>query len=104
MERNYYVYLLASGNNRVLYTGVTNDLERRVFEHIHGVIGGFTKKYRVHKLVYFEEFNDVNQAIAREKQIKGWRRDRKNQLVETENPCWIDLSEGWYEDSTKPEA
>jgi len=97
------VYLLASGNNRVLYTGVTNNLKRRLYEHKHGLVEGFTKKYRVHKLVYFEETNDVNTAIAREKEIKGWLREKKNSLVEKENSGWNDLSEEWFKDSTMPE-
>ena len=103
MERSYYVYLLANANNRVLYTGVTNNLKRRLFEHKHGLIEGFTKKYRVHKLVYFEETNDVNTAISREKEIKAWRREKKNVLVETENPEWKDLAGGWFADSTGSE-
>jgi len=102
-DHSYYVYLLASGNNRVLYTGVTNNLKRRLYEHKHGLVEGFTKKYRVHKLVYFEETNDVNAAIAREKEIKGWLREKKNTLVEKDNSGWNDLSEGWFEDSTMPE-
>jgi putative endonuclease len=103
MERSYYVYLLANANNRVLYTGVTNNLKRRLFEHKHGLIEGFTKKYHVHKLVYFEETNDVNTAIAREKEIKGWIRAKKNALVEKENSGWSDLSKGWEDDSSLPE-
>jgi len=103
MERSYYVYLLANANNRVLYTGITNNMKRRLFEHKHGLVEGFTKKYRVHKLVYFEETNDVNTAIAREKEIKGWIRAKKNALVEKENPSWSDLSKGWEVDSSLPE-
>ena len=103
MERSYFVYLLASANNRVLYTGVTNNLKRRLFEHKHGLVEGFTKKYRVHKLVYFEEVNDVNAAISREKEIKAWRREKKNALVEKENCDWKDLADGWFADSTGPE-
>ena len=102
-DHSYYVYLLASGNNRVLYTGVTNNLKRRLYEHKNGLVEGFTKKYRVHKLVYFEETNDVNTAIAREKEIKGWLREKKNSLVEKENSGWNDLSEEWFKDSTMPE-
>jgi putative endonuclease len=103
MERSYFVYLLANANNRVLYTGITNNMKRRLFEHKHGLVEGFTKKYRVHKLVYFEETNDVNTAIAREKEIKGWIRAKKNALVEKENPSGSDLSKGWEVDSSLPE-
>ncbi|MGI6253389.1 MAG: GIY-YIG nuclease family protein [Aminivibrio sp.] len=103
MNRTYYIYLLTNIKNRVLYTGVTNNLKRRVYEHKHGLVEGFTKKYRVHKLVCYEEVNDVNAAIAREKEIKAWRREKKNALIEKENPEWNDLSAGWYDDSTPPE-
>ena len=87
----YYVYILASESG-VLYTGITNDLNRRVGEHKDGKIPGFTKKYRVDRLVYYEAFGDVNAAIAREKQIKRWRREKKVALVETINSAWNDLS------------
>lgn len=78
-----------------MYIGVTNNLERRLFEHQNELIEGFTKTYHVHKLVYFEETSDVRAAIAREKQLKGWRREKKNELVEIMNPTWKDLSEDW---------
>ena len=87
----YYVYLLTNKSNRVLYTGVTNNLERRVYEHQNKLIEGFTKRYNLNKLVYFECTNDINSAIAREKQIKGWIREKKNDLVESKNPQWLDL-------------
>ena len=74
-----------------MYVGVTNNLSRRVFEHKNEFVPGFTQKYHVHKLVYYEECNDVREAIIREKQIKGWRRQKKNELVETLNPNWDDL-------------
>jgi len=76
-----------------LYTGVTNNLEKRVYEHKHHLVNGFTKKYRIDKLVYFEETNDINVAISREKQIKGWLRKKKIALIESMNPGWKDLSE-----------
>jgi putative endonuclease len=76
-----------------LYTGVTNNLERRIYEHKHHLVNGFTKKYRIEKLVYFEETNDINVAISREKQIKGWLRKKKIALIESMNPDWKDLSE-----------
>jgi len=93
--KTYYVYLLTNWNNRVMYVGVTNDLERRISEHRFKVVPGFTQKYNVHKLVYYETYSDVTVAICREKEIKGWRREKKNRLVETENPKWNDLTADW---------
>ena len=90
-EKTYYVYLLTTWNNKVLYTGVTNNLERRMYEHKNKLIDGFTKKYNVNKLVYFEKTDDVLLAIEREKQIKGWLRVKKNKLVDSLNPDWRDL-------------
>ena len=92
----YYVYILTNWNNKVMYVGVTNNLERRVYEHKQKLVDGFTKKYNINKLVYFNSTNDINSAIEREKQIKGWSRKRKNELVETENSKWEDLSAKWY--------
>ena len=90
----YYVYMLTNNTGTVLYTGVTRDLVRRVYEHRHHLDpDSFTARYDVRKLVYFEETNDVRAAIEREKQIKGWSRKRKNKLVETKNPLWEDLYE-----------
>lgn len=91
----YYVYLLTNWNNKVLYVGVTNELERRLYEHKNKLVEGFTKKYNLNKLVYFEETQDVTAAIDREKEIKKWRREKKNQLVNQMNPKWRDLSSGW---------
>ena len=91
----YYVYILTNKNNRVMYIGVTNDLVRRLYEHKQELVDGFTKRYHVHKLVYYEQTTDVRSAIEREKQVKGWIRARKNELVETINPDWRDLSEDW---------
>ena len=85
--------MLTNWNNIVLYTGVTNDLERRIYEHKNKLVKGFTEKYNVNKLVYFEYTSDVKSAIAREKEIKGWIRQKKNQLVQGVNPLWKDLSE-----------
>ena len=87
----YYVYIITNKENKVLYTGVTNSLERRMYEHKNKIIKGFTSKYNVNKLVYFEETKDVNEAIAREKEIKGWRRSKKVALIESVNPAWIAL-------------
>ena len=91
----YYVYILTTKENTTLYIGVTNDLKRRVFEHRKGQITGFTKKYNVHKLVYFEEYSEINAAIAREKQLKRWIRAKKIALIETKNPYWNDWSEAF---------
>ena len=89
---NYYVYILASETNVTIYTGVTNNLLRRVYEHKNNVDpDSFTAKYKVHKLVYYEETADVRSAIGREKQIKSWNRSRKNKLVSEFNPAWKDL-------------
>ncbi|MDB5968879.1 MAG: Excinuclease subunit domain protein [Hydrocarboniphaga sp.] len=88
---SYYVYLLASDRNGTLYVGVTNDLIRRVWEHRNDVVEGFTKKYRVHHLVWFEQADDVTAAITREKQIKKWNRAWKLKLIEASNPDWADL-------------
>ena len=91
---NYYVYMMANWTNEVLYIGMTNNLERRVLEHRQKRVPGFTKKYNVTKLVYFEHCHDVTAAIAREKQLKDWRRELKNALVETMNPEWKELWTG----------
>jgi putative endonuclease len=91
LDKHYYVYLLANWNNKVLYVGVTNDLERRVFEHKNKLVKGFTEKYKVNELVYFEETGDVNVALAREKEIKKWRREKKDALISRINPQWSEL-------------
>jgi putative endonuclease len=91
--KNYYIYILASKKNGTLYIGMTNDLVRRIFEHKSGSIEGFTKKYSVDKLVYFESTTDVNEAIAREKRLKKWKRQWKIDLIEKSNPDWRDLSD-----------
>jgi putative endonuclease len=91
-EKQFYVYLLTNWNNKVMYVGVTNNLERRVYEHKNKLVKGFTEKYKVDKLVYFEETSDASAALAREKEIKKWRREKKNKLVMGMNPQWADLS------------
>ncbi len=91
----YCVYILTNWSGKVMYIGVTNDLQRRLYEHRHQLADGFTKRYNVHKLVYFEQTGDVRAAIAREKQLKGWSREKKNALVASANPTWRDLSEDW---------
>ena len=90
-ELSYHVYILANEANTVLYIGVTGDIKRRMYEHRNGVFDGFTKRYNVHKLVYIERYSDINIAIKREKQLKGWRREKKNRLVNEKNPQWDDL-------------
>ncbi len=95
MDKAYYVYLLTNWNNRVIYVGVTSNLERRVYEHKNKLHEGFTQKYNVNKLVYYESSCDVTAAIEREKQIKKWRREKKNRLVMQMNPNWEDLSLDW---------
>ena len=88
----YYVYILTNKYNTTFYIGVTNSISKRVFEHKFGLTEGFTKKYGVKKLVYLEEYNDINQAIAREKQLKNWHRDWKINLIRTINPDFEDMS------------
>jgi len=95
LTKQYYVYIMTN-RSKTLYTGVTNDLIRRVYEHKNKMVEGFTKKYNIMKLVYFEETSDVQAAIEREKQIKGWLRSKKIALIESKNPEWKDLSEGWF--------
>ena len=94
--RQYYVYILTNRKEGVLYTGVTNNLERRMYEHKNKLIPGFASKYNLKKLVYFEQTIDVNAAITREKQIKGWLRKKKIALIESMNPEWKDLTEVWH--------
>jgi putative endonuclease len=94
--KEYYVYIL-SNIRGALYTGVTNDLERRVYQHKNKLIEGFTKRYNITRLVYFESTGDVTVAITREKQIKGLLRSKKVELIKTMNPKWEDLSEDWFE-------
>ena len=92
MDKQYYVYIMTNKNNTTLYTGVTNDLPRRVFEHKNKLAEGFTRKYNINKLVYYEIYEDIYEAITREKQIKGGSRAKKVQLIEEKNPSWNDLS------------
>jgi len=93
--KEYFVYILASKRNGTIYVGVTNNLERRIIEHKNNLVVGFTEKYIVHALVHFEQFGDINLAIKREKQLKNWNRKWKLDLIEKENPNWLDLSENW---------
>lgn len=89
----YYVYILSSGKNGTLYTGITNNLVRRVFEHKNKLLDGFSKKYNINKLVYFEIFNNIEEAISREKNLKAWKRAWKIRLIEENNKDWKDLYE-----------
>ena len=95
-EKYYYVYILSNKANTVVYIGVTSDLMRRLWEHRNDVVEGFTKRYHVHKLVYYESTTDVQAAIEREKQLKKWRRTKKNELIESVNPTWQDLAAEWF--------
>ena len=96
MAGRYFVYLMTNRSG-TLYTGVTNDLERRVYEHKQGIGSEFTSKYAIRYLIYYEECGDVRDAIAREKEIKGWRRAKKMALIKSVNPDWRDLSADWYD-------
>ena len=91
MSKEYYIYIMTNKNNSTLYTGVTNDLRRRVYEHKNKLLEGFTKKYNIDKLVFYEVYDDINNAIAREKQIKGGSRAKKIKLIEEMNRRWNDL-------------
>lgn len=95
--KEYYVYIMTNRRNSVLYTGVTNNLMRRVYEHKHKAVKGFTSRYNTTRLVFYESTHDVMPAIGREKQIKGWLRRKKIALIESENPEWMDLSDGWFD-------
>ncbi len=88
----YFVYILTTKNNKMLYVGITNDLGRRVLEHKQKLLAGYTEKYNLNKLVYYREFYDVNEAIYAEKKIKGWLRVKKDNLITSFNPNWEDLS------------
>jgi putative endonuclease len=94
-NRTYYVYILAS-RSRNLYTGMTNDLKSRVPEHKQGLVPGFTQRYQISRLVYWEAFTDVRDALGREKQIKSWRRQKKVDLISSFNPTWEDLAADWF--------
>ncbi|MCD6329633.1 MAG: GIY-YIG nuclease family protein [Candidatus Cloacimonetes bacterium] len=95
--KNYYVYIMTN-HSGTLYTGVTNNLERRVYQHKHKTVKGFTQKYNITQLAYFEHTHDIGATILREKQIKGWLREKKINLIESINPEWSDLSKGWFDE------
>ena len=96
-DRQYYVYIMTN-RPKTLYVGVTNNLPRRVYQHKQKLIQGFTKKYNLTQLAWYEQTSDITSAIAREKENKGWQRSKKVNLIESLNPRWRDLSTGWYED------
>ena len=93
----YFIYILSSLSG-TLYTGVTNNLEQRIYQHKHKMVNGFTKKYNVDRLVYYEETTDIHAALTREKEIKAWRRNKKIDLIKSMNPEWKDLAEDWFEE------
>ena len=103
-ERSAFVYILTNSAKTVLYIGVTTDLVRRMEEHIEKTVPGFSSKYNCNRLIYFEESNYVSGAIDREKQLKGWRREKKEKLIAIMNPDWIDLSESLYDSLEDPSA
>ena len=99
--KQFYVYIMASKSG-ILYTGVTNDIERRVYEHRHKLVKGFTAKYNITRLVFYEDVEGPENAFRREKEIKGWLRSKKIALIESMNPTWKDLSEEWYASNDGP--
>lgn len=100
MEKSYFVYIM-SNSSKMLYTGVTSDVETRAFQHKSKRIPGFTQRYNLHKLVYIEKFSSVREAVGREKQIKGWLRSKKVALIESVNPQWFDLAEDHFKSAAK---
>jgi len=96
--RQYYVYMLASKTRR-LYVGMTNDLERRLQEHRTKAVDGFTSRYNINRLVWYEATTSAIDAVAREREIKGWRREKKVKLIESENPGWVDLAKDWWSET-----
>lgn len=99
-EKGGFIYIVSNWTGDVIYIGVTSNLERRLYEHKYGMIKGFSSKYKTNKLVYYEQFSEIDLAIRREKEIKKWRREKKNNLINEMNPTWEDLSLSWYEDSS----
>jgi putative endonuclease len=103
MIRSYFTYILAS-RSRTLYTGVTNNLHSRVAQHRQRLVPGFTSEYNIFRLVHYEFFRDIRDAIAREKEIKGWRREKKIWLIQRANPTWEDLAEDWFANGKRQET
>lgn len=104
MEKGGYIYILGNWTGDVIYTGVTSDLEKRIFQHKHKLIKGFSSRYNLSRLLYFEQYDRIETAILREKEIKAWRREKKNNLIISMNPEWSDLADGWFGDSSMPVA
>ena len=102
--KQYFVYIVTNFGQTVLYTGVTNSLERRVWQHKNGSFAGFTKRYKCNRLIYFEIYGEIVQAIAREKEVKGWTRAKKLTLIAATNPEWKDLAADWYRESSPPNS
>jgi len=100
-DKTYYVYILTNYKNKTLYIGLTNNLERRIYQHKNELIEGFSKRYKLKKLVYYEEFKNIIDALAREKQLKNWHREWKINLVKGVNPEFKDLAEEWYEEGSE---
>ena len=92
MSKSYWVYILTSSNSTTLYIGITNDIERRMGEHKSGKVKGFSKRYKLNRLIYVEEYEDISEALSREKQLKSWKREWKEDLINSINPKWKDLS------------
>ena len=95
-DKTYYVYIMTN-QSRTLYVGITNNIRQRIRQHKDGLVEGFTNRYKIDTLVYFETFRDITSGITREKQIKRWRREKKVRLIVKDNPDWHDLSDGWYD-------
>ncbi len=100
MEKGDYVYIIGNWAGDVIYIGVTSDLEKRIYQHKHKLIKGFSSRYNLTKLLYFEKHNAIETAIQREKEIKAWRREKKDRLIRSMNAEWTDLANGWFEDSS----
>lgn len=94
--KNYYIYIITNKDNSVFYIGVTNNLEKRIYQHKEKTFSGFSKKYNLHKLLYFEETSDIEEAIKKEKQLKRWKRDWKINLIRKKNPLFLDLADEWF--------
>jgi putative endonuclease len=100
VEKGGYVYIIGNWTGDVVYTGVTSNLEKRMYQHKNGSLKGFSSKYKTSKLLWYEQFDEIESAIKREKEIKAWRREKKNKLIIKMNPEWTDLTNGWFEDSS----
>lgn len=100
MEKGGFVYIVGNWTGSVVYIGVTSDLVKRIYQHKNGLLRGFSSKYKTTNLLWYEQFGEIESAILREKEIKAWRREKKNNLIDQQNPGWKDLSGGWFEDSS----